>query len=137
MQHGFDIRALQLLIAGTRLSIRAERLLSALLTVTPVALSGEATMVPSARLLDLSGFSWSVYTTKDEALDEIMWTLRELAHTSWLASSERFLPDRAILEHYRLSPNTIFLHFQIDKTFILLLHQIGNRLSGIAGTDFK
>ena len=129
MKHQYDICALQLLIAGTRLSIRAERLLNALLTLCQVALSGEPTMVPSAKLLDLPGFSWSVYTTKSQALNEITWILGELAHTPWATASARLFSKRAILDHYQLSDNTIFIHFKVDRTFVLLLDQIGQNLS--------
>jgi hypothetical protein len=131
----YHIRALRLLAEDARLSNRTTDLLAGLILLNPVALRGEATMMPTSELMEILGLEHASTGHSNPGLDTMTDALDDVAQACWRMPTWRGFTTGSFLEHYRVSSESGFLHFQIDGGFILALDRISRHLARAAGAS--
>jgi hypothetical protein len=131
----YHIRALRLLAEDARLTDRTTDLLAGLVLLNPVALRGEATMMPASELMEILGLEYASTGHGKPGLDAMTDALDEVVQACWRMPSWRGFTTGSFLEHYRVSGKTGLLHFQIDGGFILALDRISRHLAQDAGSS--
>lgn len=133
MEYMYRTRAFRLLAEDARLSARTTRVLQALITASPVALRGEATMVPRGALIEAmrgdAAQASGIATTEATLID----ALQEVADSYWSLHSGPGVASGFFLDSFGLSHLSGFVHFQFDHDFVLVLEQISRQLQDEAG----
>lgn len=128
MEYTYCTRAFRLLAEDARLTARTTRVLQALITASPVALRGEATMVPRGALMEaMCGDTANVggiAATEAALLD----ALEEVADSYWSMRGGLGVASGFFLDSFSLSHLSGFVHFQFDHDFVLVLEQISRQL---------
>lgn len=133
MEYTYCTRAFRLLAEDARLTTRTTRVLQALITASPVALRGEATMVPRDALIEAmrgnAAQASGIATTETALLD----ALEEVADSYWSLRGGSGVASGFFLDSFGLSHLSGFVHFQFDHDFVLVLEQLSRQLQDDAG----
>ena len=129
MTNKHHIRALRLMAEDARLTDRLTDLLAGLVLINPVALRGEPTLMPSTELMDVLGIDHAGSGRERQAIQEMTDALGDIAQARWSLPSRHGIVTGTFLDHYLLSSESGFLHFQMNTAFIGTLERISRHLA--------
>jgi hypothetical protein len=129
MTNRHHIRALRLLAEDARLTDRLTDLLAGLVLINPVALRGEPTMMPSTELMGVLGIEHAGNGRNQQAVREMTRALDDMVQARWSLPSRHGVVTGTFLDHYQLSSESGFLHFQMNTAFIRVLEKISRNLA--------